>query len=117
VHLLQFGAEHEVVRASCAILGARWRNEKRLLTRAFVLAFASHFVFNLAFNLFLHLPGFLKVLGATEVSIGVVYGLTALTTVLVRPALGRIMDERGRKGVIVAGGVLHTVVCALYLRR
>jgi MFS family permease len=86
-----------------------------LLTRPFVLAFASHFVLNLAFNLYLHLPGFLKLLGASELEIGVIFGLTALTAVAVRPILGRVMDRRGRKIVIVAGGALHTVVCVLYL--
>jgi MFS family permease len=90
-------------------------SEAPLLTRPFVLAFASNFLVNLAFNLSLHLPGFLKLHGASEVEIGVIYGLTALTAVAVRPPLGRVMDRRGRKVVIVWGGALHTLVCVLYL--
>ncbi len=86
-----------------------------LLTRAFLLASASHFLYALAYNLYLHLPGFLKELGASEVQIGVLFGITAATAIAARPVLGRVMDTRGRRVVILAGGALNTLVCGLYL--
>ncbi|HEY3351663.1 MAG TPA: MFS transporter, partial [Polyangia bacterium] len=86
-----------------------------LLTRPFLLAFAAYFLHSLSFNLFLHLPGFVRSIGADEVTIGLIYGATGLTAVLARPALGRAMDVYGRRGVFLAGGVLNAVICALYL--
>lgn len=87
----------------------------RLLTGAFVLASLAHFLHGLAWNLFLHLPGFLKGLGAGEQRIGLIYGVAAVTAIAVRPFLGRMMDTRGRRPVIVVGGAVSTVICASYL--
>lgn len=94
---------------------ARPMTREPLLTRPFLLVFAAHFLHALAFNLYLHLPGFLAALGATEVAIGVIFGVTATTGIACRPALGRAMDTRGRRVVIVWGGLLHAAVCTLYL--
>lgn len=79
-----------------------------------MLCFAANFLQNLAFTLYLHLSGFLHALGADEVRIGVVVSVTAATAILWRPPLGTLMDARGRRGVILAGGVLNVLVCALY---
>jgi len=87
----------------------------RLLTAPFVLCSAANLLQGLAFNLYLHLPGFLKQLGAGEAQIGFVFGLAAAAAIAVRPAIGRIMDMQGRRIVIWAGGLVHTAVCALYL--
>lgn len=88
---------------------------ERLLTRPFLLSAAANFLQSLAFNLYLHLPGFLKDLGAGEVQIGVIFSLTALTAILARPTVGRIMDAEGRRVVIVTGGTVNVLVCSLYL--
>ncbi len=86
-----------------------------LLTRPFVLCSVANFAQGLAFNLFLHFPGFLKELGADEVQIGLIAALTAVASIAVRPSLGRSMDLRGRRGVILLGNALNVLVCALYL--
>jgi MFS family permease len=85
-----------------------------LVSRQFVLCFGANFLQNLAFTLYLHLSGFLHELGADEVRIGLVVSVTAATAILWRPPLGNLMDERGRRGVILAGGILNVLVCALY---
>lgn len=46
--------------------------------------------------------------------IGIIVSVTAATAILWRPPLGTLMDARGRRGVILAGGVLNVTVCALY---
>ena len=46
--------------------------------------------------------------------IGLIVSVTAATAILWRPPLGTLMDERGRRGVILAGGVLNVIVCGLY---
>lgn len=85
-----------------------------LLTRPFLLAATSHFFHALAFNLYLHLSGFLKTAGASEATIGLIFGVTGAAAILTRPPMGRIMDQRGRRVIIRAGGVLHFAVCLLY---
>ncbi len=91
------------------------RNAERLLTAPFLLSSAANFLQSLAFNLYLHLPGYLKELGAGEVGIGFVFSVTAATAIASRPTVGRIMDAEGRRVVIVAGGMLNVLVCSLYL--
>lgn len=86
-----------------------------LLTRPFVLAFVAHFLFCLAYNLYLHLPGFLKLAGISEAEIGLLVGVTAATAILARPLIGRAMDLGGRRPVILGGNALATVACALFL--
>jgi len=87
----------------------------RLLSRPFVLCFLSNLFQALSFNLFLHFPGFLMDLGAGEVQIGFLGGLTAMAAIAVRPTLGRVMDARGRRDVIVWGNVLNSATLGLYL--
>ena len=75
----------------------------------------ANFFQGVGFNLFLHFPGFLTELGASSVVIGWLSATMALTAIAVRPAIGQIMDSRGRRGLIVFGSVLNVVVTALYL--
>jgi len=86
-----------------------------LVTAPFALSFAANMLQGFAFNLYLHLPGFLMELGAGEVQIGVISGVTAATAIAAKPAVGHVMDAHGRRIVIVAGGILNVLVCALYL--
>ena len=88
---------------------------ERLFTRAFALCCLANFGQALAFNLFLHFPGFLHDLGAGEVTIGVLFGLTAVTAVVMRAPIGPLIDARGVRGLILAGGVLNTAVTLAYL--
>jgi MFS family permease len=85
-----------------------------LLTGAFVLCFLANLAQGLAFNLFLHLPGFLNEIGASDVQIGFLFGLTGVAAILARPPIGRFMDTRGRRGVILTGNVLNVVAVGLY---
>jgi len=89
--------------------------EDRLFTRPFLLCFWANMLQGLAFNLFLHFPGYLHQLGADDVEIGFITSLMAVAAIALRPPIGRAMDRRGRRVVILVGGVLHTGVIALYL--
>jgi len=86
-----------------------------LLTRAFWLCFLANLLQGVAFNLFLHFPGFLHELGARDVTIGWISGLTALAAIVLRPPIVRAMDRRGRRPIIWIGGALHCAVVGLYL--
>ncbi len=85
------------------------------MTRPFVLCSVANVAQGVAFNLFLHFPGYLNELGASNTRIGLIWSVTAIAAILARPPIGRTMDTRGRRPVIVMGGVLNVVVCALYL--
>lgn len=86
-----------------------------LASRAFLLAAASHFLHALAFYLYVSVSGFLAGLGASEPEIGAIFAVTAVTAIALRPLLGKIMDDRGRRIVAVTGGAMSTLVCAAYL--
>ncbi len=73
------------------------------------------FLYALSYSLYLHVPGFFKQLGANEVVIGLLFAVAGATAIASRPLLGWAMDARGRRDVILAGGALNVVVCALYL--
>jgi MFS family permease len=44
-----------------------------------------------------------------------VVSIGSVSSIALRPAIGRVMDQHGRRLVIVAGGALNTLVLALYL--
>lgn len=86
-----------------------------LWTRAFVLAWAANFLHSTGFHAFVHLPGWLEGLGAGEVLIGVLIATMAVAAIAARPFVGRLMDTRGRKLVMIVGGVIHVIAPLLYL--
>lgn len=90
-------------------------SRERLLTWPFALAFAANLFQGLALHGYLHLPRFLSGLGADEAMVGTIFGTLSGAAIFIRPFAGRIMDGRGRRPVIIAGGVIHVVACALYL--
>jgi MFS family permease len=86
-----------------------------LLTSRFILAWTASLFQGLAFFLFIHFPGYLRELGAAEFQIGLVVATTALSSLVIRPWLGRSMDRLGRRPVFMAGNTLNVVVLASYL--
>jgi len=86
-----------------------------LLTPTFVVLAIAHFAHALSFYLYLHLPAFLTELGGSELFVGVLYGAMSATAILARPFLGRVMDQRGRRPIMLSGGALGAVACAGYL--
>lgn len=91
------------------------RSKPPLFTPAFVRAALATLTFSLAAFSFVHLPGFLQQLGADEAEIGRVMAAQALGAIAAWPLVGRAMDARGRRAVILAGGALFVAVLALYL--
>jgi MFS family permease len=87
----------------------------RLLTPRFAIAWMVSLFSGLAFFLFVHFPRFLEDLGASEAQIGLIIGSTALSAIAVRPHLGRELDRRGRRPILLLGGAANSAVLALYL--
>lgn len=88
---------------------------ERLFTRPFLLVSAANFTNGMSYALFLHFSGYLADLGASDVEIGLIYGATAIASILIRPILGPAMDRFGRVPVIMAGNVLNVIFVLLYL--
>jgi len=62
------------------------------------------------FALMIHLPGHLSDLGATEALIGVLYAASAAVSLLLRPAMGRLLDLTHRRTILLAGGLINVAV-------
>ncbi len=60
------------------------------------------------------LPFFLEKLGGRESEIGLLIGISSLTSLALRPFVGYFVDRRGRKPVLVAGLAIFIVNCLLY---
>lgn len=89
--------------------------DRRLYSRAFLLAFVANFLHSLAFFGYLHLPGLLAERGADELTIGLVVGTMSAAAVALRPLAGRLLDTRGRRVLVRWGSVLHVLVTLAYL--
>jgi len=81
--------------------------KERVWTRDFTLAWMASFFEGLSWTLFIHFPGFLTDLGADETQIGLIFGISALAAVAIRPLVGRAMDQWGRMPVIYIGNIAN----------
>ena len=90
-------------------------NREPLITRDFSLAWLASFFEGLSWALFIHLPGFLDDLGASEAQIGLIFGIAALAAVAVRPLVGQALDRFGRMPVIYVGNAVNVGSILLYL--
>ena len=90
-------------------------NSNTLLNRSFVLVWFAAVTEGLSWALFLHFPGYLNDLGASEVQIGVIVGVASLTSIAVRPWVGQASDTRGRRPLILLGNAINVLALLLYL--
>jgi MFS family permease len=86
-----------------------------VITRDFSLAWLASFFEGLSWALFIHLPGFLDDLGASEAEIGLIFGVAAVAAVGVRPLVGQALDRFGRMPVFYIGNVVDVGSILLYL--
>ena len=69
----------------------------------------------LSFSLFVHFPGYLSDLGATEGLIGVLYAASAILGLAIRPAMGRILDLTRRRTVLLVAGGINAVLLLTFI--
>jgi predicted MFS family arabinose efflux permease len=80
-----------------------------------VLAFIGHFAFCLGLWTFVHLPGYLEGLGGGQAEIGIIIGVLSVSAIVFRPTIGRLMDRRGRRPVVLGGAAINLVAVCAYL--
>lgn len=84
--------------------------------RPFALLFAVMVGFFLSVSMLIPiLPLYLQELGASAVHVGWIVGSFSIGVLVVRPVLGRILDTRGRRLVLVLGSVIATLMAPLYI--
>ncbi|MCR8630607.1 MFS transporter [Paenibacillus radicis (ex Xue et al. 2023)] len=88
---------------------------ERLWTKSFILmTVGTLFLFNAFYMLYPTLPLFIKQMGGNETQVGLSMGAFMLTSVLVRPIVGGLLDRYGRRPFIVWGLLLFILAMYLY---
>jgi MFS family permease len=88
----------------------------KILTRDFTLCFLTQFAFTFAaFSLIPALPIYLSRLGSTEVEIGVLIGSFAVSSLVLRPIVGRSLVRIPEKSFMMAGAVFFAFGSVAYL--
>lgn len=86
-----------------------------LFSRNFVLTSLSTFtLFTSFYFLLITLPIYIEKIGGTESEIGLILGVFTISAVLLRPFIGKEVDRRGRKIILVLGIVIFLISMLLY---
>ena len=89
---------------------------RKILTRDFILSFFAQFAFTFVFyTLIPTLPIYLLRLGSTEVEVGVLVGISSLSSLVLRPSVGRALLKIPEKNFMIAGALLFAFTSAAYL--
>lgn len=88
---------------------------RSLWSLAFVLAAAGNFLHGIGFYAYVHFSGWLEGRGAGELLIGVLFAVMAVSAILARPLVGRVMDTRGRRVVVLVGGAVHMLAAGAFV--
>jgi len=89
---------------------------RKILIRDFILCFFAQFTFIFVFfSLIPTLPIYLSRLGTTEVEIGVLIGISAVSSLVLRPSVGRALLKIPEKDFMIAGALLLAFTSAAYL--
>ncbi len=88
----------------------------KILNREFVLASAAQFTVSFVFCILIPtLPIYLSQIGSTEMEIGVLIGILGLSSLVLRPLVGRLLLKTSEIVFMVAGAVLLAITSAGYL--
>jgi MFS family permease len=92
------------------------RSLQKILTRDFMLGFFAQLTFTIAFHLFVPtLPIYLSRLGSKEAEIGVLIGVFGVSSLILRPFVGRGLVKIPEKTFMLAGAFLFALTSFAYL--
>ena len=89
---------------------------QKILTRDFVLCFSAQFAFtSVSFILVPTLPIYLSRLGSTEIEIGILIGAYGISSLVLRPIVGKALSRIAEKKFMIAGAILFTLTSVAYV--
>jgi len=89
---------------------------QKIFTRDFILCFAAQFAFtSVSFILIPTLPIYLSRLGSTEVEIGILIGAFGISSLVLRPIVGKALSKIPERKFMVAGAILFALTSIAYL--
>ena len=89
---------------------------KKILTRDFVLSFFAQFTFSSVFSLLIPtIPIYLARMGAREAEIGVLVGSLSVSSLVLRPLVGRALIKIPERRFMIAGTLFYTISSTAYL--
>ena len=87
-----------------------------ILNRSFIFTFFAHFALLSIFYIFIPtLPIYLSRLGSNEVEIGILIGIFTLSSVVLRPFVGRALLKIPEKKFMIIGALLFALTSLAYL--
>ncbi|WIG39006.1 MFS transporter [Bacillus toyonensis] len=88
---------------------------ERLWTKSFIqMSFAMLFLFTGFYLLVPTLPLFIKEIGGNESQVGLMMGMFTIAAVVIRPIIGGMLDQYGRRSFIISGLILFGLTMYSY---
>ena len=90
---------------------------QKILTRDFVLCFSAQFTLTSVFHMLIPtLPIYLSRLGSTEIEIGVLIGSLSVSSLILRPFVGRGLVRIPERTFMMTGALIFVLASVAYLR-
>ncbi len=89
---------------------------QKIFTRDFVLSFFAQFAFSSVFSILIPtIPIYLSKMGAEEAEIGVLVGSLSVSSLVLRPVVGRALLRIPERRFMIAGAIFYTASSIAYL--
>jgi len=89
---------------------------QKILSREFILCFFAQFAFTSVFHILVPtIPIYLSRSGSTEVEIGILIGALGISSLLLRPMVGKTLSKIPEKKFMLGGAILFAVTSIAYL--
>jgi len=89
---------------------------KKILTQDFVLSFFAQFTFSSVFSILIPtIPIYLSRMGAKEAEIGILVGSLSVSSLVLRPLVGRALLKIPERRFMIAGALFYTLSSISYL--
>ncbi len=89
---------------------------QKIISREFILCFFSQFAFTSVFHVLVPtIPIYLSRSGSTEVEIGILIGALGISSLILRPMVGKRLSRIPEKKFMLAGAILFAVTSMTYI--
>ncbi len=89
---------------------------QKILSRDFILSFLAQFAFSCVFSILIPtIPIYLSHFEAKEAEIGFLVGIFSVSSLILRPFVGRALLRTPEKKFMVAGTAVYVLSCLAYI--